>query len=225
MTGVAETTLKAVLSLKDIPVWVLGGICLSIALVWFVPDFLGLLPSNLKLWLPLGFCVFSVLLICLLISRLIAAVIASRARSYEQKKLKYYHLYAPLQTLLLDCHISTVTARAAPRFSHRVKNACDELSKYKRHRTGARMAFRALFDKKEVQCSEVEYGDDFPLFKISKLAVEEIQYADEGLLNAIKRAKRSRYEEPSDGSLLTEAEYELSVRIYEQYRRLSRKFE
>lgn len=225
VTGAVETTLKAVESLKAIPAWLLAGICLSMGMIWFVPDFQGLLPSDLKPWLPLGFFVVSVLLICLLISRLIAVVIAKRIRTAEREKLKYNHLYGPLRMLLLDCHITTVTGGGARRFSQRLKNAYEELSAYKRYKTGIRMAFRALFNKQEFQSSEVEYGDDFPLPQISKLAKEQSQYADEGLLNAIKRAKRSLYEDPSDGSLLTEAEYELSVWIYEQYRRLSRKFD
>lgn len=225
MTGAAETTLKAVNGLKDIPAWLLAGIWLSFAMVWFVPDFEGLLPTDLKPWLPLGFSIVSVLLTCLLTSRLIALVIAKRIRTVEREKLKYIHIYGPLRTLLLDCHIITVTGGGARRFSQRLKNAHEELSAYKRYQTGIRMAFRALFDRQEFQSSEVEYGDDFPLSKISKLAVEQIQYADEGLLNAIKKAKRSLYEDPSEGSLLTEAEYELSVWIYEQYRRLSRKFD
>ena len=225
MTGGVETTLKAIESLKAIPAWLLAGICLSTAMVWFVPDFQGLLPSNLKPWLPLGFFVVSVLLLCLLTSKLVAVVIANRIRTAEREKLKHLHLYRPLRTLLLNCHITTAVGRGAPYLTQRLRNAWCELGTYQRRRTGIRKAVRALFDRKISQSSEVEYGDDFPLSKISKLVSDNGQYADEELLNAIHWANRSRYEEPSQGPLLTEAEYELFVLIEEQGHRLSRKFD
>lgn len=225
MTVGFEATLKTVEILKATPTWLLTGICLSIAMVWSIPDFQGLLPSPLKPWLALGFYVSSVLLMCLLASKLVVVVVAYRIRTVERERLKHLHVYRPLRTLLLNCHITAAVGRGAPYLSHRLRNAWQELGTYRRRRTGIRKAVQALFDKQTSRSSEVEYGDDFPLSKISKLVSDNGQYADEKLLNAIHLANRSRYEEPYQDSLLTEAEYELFLRILQQGHRLSRKFD
>jgi hypothetical protein len=92
-----------------------------------------------------------------------------------------------------------------------------------RHRTVAlKRAFRALFDRQVSTSAQVEFGGEFPLSEIMELMLKNMEHADEELLQLIRRADRSGYED-WDRELMTDAELALFNHINAQHDRLSRR--
>lgn len=210
--------------LKSVPVWLLLSLSTIIAVVWWSPQFSGQLPPALQTALPLALFVTATLALFKLLSIAIENRLAKRqlARARDLDRLE--KLYRPLISLFLNRHLTTSTGIAAPRLSHRLANAWDELGAYRRRRTGVKRAWRALFDRQESTSAEVEFGGDFPLSEIVSLVRENSIHASRELNLLVRRANRSRYEEPGL-SLLTDEEVHLFQHIDRKYRQLSSMFE
>jgi hypothetical protein len=111
----------------------------------------------------------------------------------------------------------------APYFRDRFENAWHALRFYRRRNIAVKLAFRALFDRQRSTSVEVEFGGAFPLTQIMKLIRDQAIHADPKLLNLVRVADRSRYEEWGS-ELVTDAEFELFGHIHVEHDRLSRKF-
>ncbi len=141
----------------------------------------------------------------------------------ELSRQRYSRLYAPMRALFLTRHVTSGSASLAPYFRQRLTTA------WRRARQRRfREAWRAVWDKRETEESaEIEFGGSFPLDAILALLHGNEQYADERLLNLIRRADRSRYDERSqdDTGSLTEDELALFHHIARESARLGKKFE
>ena len=88
---------------------------------------------------------------------------------------------------------------------------------------GVKRALQALLDRRISRGAEIEYGGDFPLTQILKITRAHQRHADAKLLNLVRAADRSRYEEPGDSAIMTDAELVLFEHIANEHKRLSRK--
>lgn len=224
MTDPVEVSMKLVDVIRNIPVWLVGGLAITLAMVWWIPDFNAMVAPDQKKWLPLAVLFSAVILTCLLSSKLLLLVASRNKEMRSREMLRHQHIYRPARVLLIDCHVTVAVARGAPCIRQRVRNAWDELWRYKRTKTCLKMAFRAIFDKRISSGVEVEFGD-FPLKKITDLVLKNGQYAEGDLINAIQRANRSRYEDATCEDSFTDAEYDLYTRIVRESNRLSRRFD
>ncbi|MBC3420319.1 hypothetical protein [Pseudomonas sp. RW3S2] len=216
--------MKMVDVIKNIPVWLVSGVAITLAMVCWIPALNAFVPPDQKNWLPLAVLFSVVILACLLSSKLLLLVASRNKEIRSREMLRHEHVYRPARVLLIDCHVTVAVGRGAPYVSQRIRNAWGELWWYKRKKTCLKMAFRALFDKKISSGVEVEFGS-FPLKKISDLVLSNRQYAENDLINAIQRANRSRYEDATCESSFTDAEYDLYKRIVRESNRLSRRFD
>jgi hypothetical protein len=67
----------------------------------------------------------------------------------------------------------------------------------------------------------VEYGGDFPIDKILAITIQHGNDADADLLNLVRRADRSRYEDPHGMGLMTDSQLALFEHIHGQHDRLT----
>ena len=146
---------------------------------------------------------------------------ARRVRRLASDRERLKQLYRPLAALFLTRHVTTSTGIAAPHFRHRWANAVDELRAYRRRSVGVKRAWRALFDRHSSTSAEVEYGGGFPMGDILKLVQQRATDADPRLLQLVRRADRSRYEDPAT-CLLTDEELALFEYIHGEHERLTR---
>lgn len=145
---------------------------------------------------------------------------ARKTLNNERERNRLSEVYAPLVGLFADCHISTSTARLAPHLWHRVHFAKRFLGQKR-----IAEAFKALFDKRVLpETGGVEYGESFPLVKISTHLKGREKFADSELLDLVRSANRARHEEPRHRDLLTTQELLLLKHIHREHVLLSRKF-
>jgi hypothetical protein len=111
---------------------------------------------------------------------------------------------------------------SAPRLRHRLSNAWAELFRYPRAFVGVRRALRTIGDRQASTSAEIEYGGDFPMKEIHTRVVANPALAGPVLLNLVRRADRSRYEDSSSSGLLTDGEYALFEHIHAEHRRLAK---
>lgn len=95
-----------------------------------------------------------------------------------------------------------------------------ELTGGRRPWRALRRAFRALRDRQVSTSAEVEYGGEFPMAEIHAIVTANPAAAGPTLLNLVRRADRSRHEDPPSHGLLTE-EYALFQHIHAQHSQLS----
>ena len=133
---------------------------------------------------------------------------------------RYRLIYVPLTTLLLDSHITIVSAVLHPRISQRVKRAWPYIKKL-----NLTIGLQKLLDKHGIKTgAEVEFGAPFPLPEIQKIVKEHGQWADNKLITLLQRAGRSQYESSeSDEFSLTDEELALLNHIRKKYHQLNRK--
>lgn len=117
-------------------------------------------------------------------------------------RMQFEELYAPLGTMLLDCHVVTVTSFRAPYMTQRIAQGW-HLIRRGRWRTG----LRALIDKKKSTSHGVEFGV-FPRKSIIDLINRRNEVADPTLLRLASSAMRSGYERHSCD--LTDEEFALA---------------
>ncbi|RWC87653.1 MAG: hypothetical protein EOS72_20625 [Mesorhizobium sp.] len=220
MDVTAASATKTLDTLKSLPTWLLVGLTISLASIWFWPSLFTALPEQLRPIVPAVLLIFVVLTLCNISSMAIVAAREKRRLSIEQDRDRLLKLYRPLEALFLTVHITVCTGTAAPRLRHRIENAWNELSPPGRRFRRLKRGWRALFDKHQSTSAEVEYGADFPLSIIIDLVRKNARYAKPELLDLVRRANRSQCEEP-DQVLLTDAEYDLFCHIDAEHRRLS----
>jgi hypothetical protein len=68
----------------------------------------------------------------------------------------------------------------------------------------------------------LQYGGNFPTSQIVKLVHRHAHHADPTLLHLVRRADRSRYEDP-ETDLLTAEEFALFKHIHDAHERLTRR--
>jgi hypothetical protein len=217
------TSKKAIDVLKWVPVWLLASVAVVATLFLVVPTLQPSLPDSVKLWLLPAVITAWALMVFKGASDLGGAVLARRRAVAERDRTRLTELYRPLSSLFLTRHVTIVGNCKAPRLRDRIENAQIALTKYQRRRVGLKRALRALFDRRTSRSAEIEYGGTFPQTQILKITRTNQQYADSKLLNLVCAADRSRYEEPGDPSLVTDAELALFEHIEAEHERLSRK--
>lgn len=211
--------------LKDAPLWLLLGslaICLA---VWLIGPLNALVPVSMRPLAPLVAFIFSVLSSFRLFSLVIQVRQSQLDRLRQAARLRHDHLYAPFVALFMDRHLTASTGILAPRLRNRVGNAVEAIASRRRLRAKVKGAWRALGDKMESTSAEMEYGGSFPLAEIKSIARAGQQHADLELLNLIRRADRSHYEEQPERGDVTDDEYALAVHIYAMHERLSKLLE
>jgi hypothetical protein len=145
----------------------------------------------------------------------------------EAQRNRYNLIYAPLQALFLDIHLSSSQITNAPYFKIRLFFCWQQLKlkNFKR-------AFQKLWDRQEgKETAEIEHGGGFPFKKITEVLKNNEQYADNKLLKLIKSADRASYEdsffgeiEPWEDSQLNDEEFELYKHIVKTHTKLNNIF-
>ena len=212
---------KAIETVRALPAWLLAALLLSTGLVWLAPPLRGDLPESVVRWLPLAVTLLGVTASCRAGAEALGWLAARRVRRLANGRERLNQLYRPLAALFLTRHVTTSTGIAAPRFRHRWANAVQELGAYRRRRVGLKRAWRALFDRQSSTSAEIEYGGGFPMGDILKLVRQRATAADPTLLQLVRRADRSRHEDPAT-CLLTDEELALFEHIHCQHERLMR---
>jgi hypothetical protein len=117
---------------------------------------------------------------------------------------RYERLYAPMAALFITRHVTTYRVVMAPYLRQRIRHTIKALLKWQ-----VLTALHALGDRCETkELAEIEFGGPFPMSQISGILRGNEAFADNALLEFVRRADRSRYErEGEDG--LTDEEFEL----------------
>lgn len=217
--GIAAKTLDTA---RRAPFWLLAALTVVAFAVWMRSDLQASLPLAAVSLLPLALVVISVLAVCKAASIVRSRIVSDRQIAAERGHKRLTKLYRPFVSLFLTRHVTTSSGTGAPYLRHRIANAWHELSSYRRRRVGVVRAFHALFDKRISSSSEVEFGGDFPLKEILQLTRQHSEHADDDLLDLVRRADRSRYED-GDSARLTDEEVALFGHIWEQHQRLTKR--
>jgi type VI protein secretion system component VasK len=110
---------RVVAVLKSTPAWLLIGFCLSVLVVWLMPEFQALIPENLQPWVPFALMIGAILTTCKLASLIILLVRERQRALADHDKQKLVRLYRPLAALFLTRHVTSATATGAPYLRHR----------------------------------------------------------------------------------------------------------
>lgn len=133
---------------------------------------------------------------------------------------RYRLVYAPLRTLLLDKHITTVVGVHYPRVLQRIRRAWPYLRRF-----NLKYGFKILSDKYGKPRSEIEFGGHFPLKQIKEIIEKHGEWADSKLLGLVQKADRSKYESYDEYEFsLTEEELTLADHIWDMYDQLNKRF-
>jgi hypothetical protein len=212
---------KVLDAIRSLPGWLLTALLVSAALISLTPLHQDL-PEGVVRRLPLATIVLAAAVLCRLSAETLAAIAARRSRRIERDRERLRELYRPLAALFLTRHVTTYTGTAAPYFRQRLANAIEEFGAYRRWRVGMKKAWRALFDRQSSTSAEVEYGGGIPMSQIVKLVHRHAHHADPTLLQLVRLADRSRYEDQRT-DLLTDEEYALFEHIHNEHERFSRR--
>jgi hypothetical protein len=221
-TLAVNTSKKTLDSLRAVPLWLLVAFGLVGLMIWSIPSFHATVPEALQPYIPLLVAITAVLVVCSAAHSAASHVRHSRRVRTTRDRLRLIRVYRPLVSLFLTRHLTGSGFEKAPHFRDRLENAWHTLRFYRRRNVAVKEAFRALFDRQPSTSFEVEFGGVFPLTQIMKLIRHQPAHADPKLLNLVRIADRSRYEE-CGSELLTDAEMELFEHIYAEHDRLSRK--
>jgi hypothetical protein len=181
-------------------------------------------PTMLNAQLPLLAVLLNAMTLCAALAHLITHRQAAGAVRAADDRLRLEQIYAPIAVLFVRRHVTACTGVSAPRLKHRLSNAWTELFRYRRAFVGVRRALRAIGDRQESTSAEVEYGGDFPMKEIHARVVANPALAGPVLLNMVRRADRSRYEDGPGSGLLTDEEYALFEHIHAEHHRLAKRF-
>ena len=217
--GIAAKTLDAA---RRTPFWLLAAIAIVAFAVWMQPDLQASLPPAAVSWLPLALVAIAVMAASKAASVVWSHVVSDRQAAAERDRKRLTKLYRPFISLFLTRHVTTSSGTGAPYLRHRIVSAWHELSSYRRWRIGVVRAFHALFDKRISSSSEVEFGGDFPLKEILLLTRQHSEHADDDLLDFVRRADRSSYED-CNSALLTDEEVALLDHIHKQHNSLTKR--
>ena len=209
--------------LKGLPLWMLAALCIVAVAASFDPPLQAGLPTPLPAQLPLLAVLLGAMTLCAVMAHLITHLQAARAARAENDRLRLEQIYAPIAVLFVRRHVTACTGVLAPRLKHRLSNAWTELFRYRRAFVGVRRALRAIGDRQESTSAEVEYGGDFPMKEIHARVMANPALAGPALINLVRRADRSRYEDCRCSGLLTDEEYVLFEHIHAEHQRLARR--
>lgn len=220
---------KFLSALKDFPLWLLASVATAILLFRFVPTLWAGVPAEGRIWVTGAALLFTTVALFRFASSTFRWLAQRRriARLRDHKRLST--IYGPLHALFLTRHVTAVTSARAPHVRDRMGNAREILFPKKSRSFSFRRPFwkrlitaiAALFDKKAHTSAEVEFGGGFPFDKIMSIVKANHSRADVELLNLVRWADRSHYEEPGR-ALMTDEEFELFEHITEEYYRLKR---
>lgn len=146
-------------------------------------------------------------------------------RDFHDKALqnRYYLVYSPLRSLLLETHITS--ASLGFYWSQRIERAWPYFKKLK-----IGEGFKRL-DKNfgANPLHEVEFGNDFPLEEIKKVIKKSGKWADVKIINLTQKADRASWEKVAhsfDGKpdgLLEDEKHDLAIYIWDTYEKLNRR--
>jgi hypothetical protein len=208
--------------LKDAPLWLLAGATAVALCVWLIAPLNTLVPETYRALVPLAAFAFGMLTVARAIGLIVAFRHAEVLRRRELAKLRLAKVYRPLMVLFTDRHLDAATGILAPHWRHRLKNAWETFISRRRVKAKLKGAWRAIWDRMESTSAEMEFGGSFPLEKIKEIAFAGQEHADGDLLDLIRRADRSRYEELPSDAAVTDAEYALVEHIFREHASLER---
>jgi len=142
------------------------------------------------------------------------------------QKKRYEEIYSPILSLFLTRHVTTAQGIAAGYFRIRLRFFWRYLKKGKFIE-----AIKSLWDKRKTKIgAEIEFGGSYPFKEIKNIILGKEKYADNELLNLIRRVDRSYYENvpPDHGkydeNTLTDEEFKLFEHISKEHYKLKKKF-
>lgn len=206
---------------KDAPLWMLTAAAVISAALWQLPTLSDLVPQDYGKFLPLATLLLVTFAVARAVSTFVSAMQAKRTRHRELANARLNHLYRPMLALFSERHLTASSAILAPYLRNRVGNA---FGAFRSRRGSFRKflgAWRALGDRKISTSAEMEYGGAFPLEEIKSFMRGAPECADAELINRIRRADRSRYEEQPEGTEVTQDEYALAEHIFAEHNRLT----
>lgn len=206
---------------KDAPLWMLAAAAAIAAALWKVPALYALVPQAYGKFLPLATLVLVTFAVARAVSTFVSVAQTTRSRRRELASTRLAKLYRPMLALFSDRHLTASSAILAPYLKNRVANALDALRTRRGPIRKFSGAWRALGDRKVSTSAEMEYGGAFPLEEIKSIMRDAPDCADAELMNRIRRADRSRYEDQPDGTEVTEDEYALAEHIFAEHDRLT----
>lgn len=210
--------------LKGLPLWMLAALSIvAIAASFYAPLQAGL-PTPLPAQLPLLAVLLGVMTLCAALAHITTHLQSARAARAADDRRRLEEIYAPIAVLFARRHVTTCTGVMAPRLKHRLSNAWTELFRYRRASVGVRRALRAIGDRQESTSAEVEYGGDFPMREIHDRVMANPALAGPVLINLVRRADRSRYEDGPCSGILTDEEYALFEHIHAEHQRLATRY-
>lgn len=206
---------------KDAPLWLLAAAAAVAAALWRIPELSSLVPQEYGKFLPLATLVLVTFAIARAVSTIVSGQQAKRAKQRELASTRLTKLYRPMLALFSERHLTASSAILAPYLKNRLSNAFSVLRTRRGPVRKVSVAWRALGDRKISTSAEMEYGGAFPLEEIKSILRATADCADAELINLIRRADRSRYEDQPDGTEVTDDEYALAEHIFAEHDRLT----
>lgn len=207
--------------LKDTPLWALIAATIVAVSLWQIPTLNAAFSADYRGYLPLAAYALTIFALARVVSSITSITSARREWRLDLASTRLTKLYRPMLALFSDQHLTASSAILAPYFRNRVSNAWEALRQRRGVIRKAGAAWRALGDKRISTSAEMEYGGIFPLDQIKALVRASPDCADGTLLNLLRQADRSQYEDQPQHSEVTDAEYALAEHIFAEHERLS----
>ncbi|KQN26377.1 hypothetical protein ASE86_09690 [Sphingomonas sp. Leaf33] len=207
--------------LKDAPLWALIAATIVAVALWQVSPLNAAFPADYRGYLPLAAFALAIFALARIVSSATSIASARRERQRNLASTRLTKLYRPMLALFSDQHLTASSAILAPYVRNRVSNAWEAVRQRRGVIRKAGAAWRALGDKCISTSAEMEYGGIFPLDQIKALVRVSADCADGTLLNLLRQADRSHYEDQPQHSEVTDAEYALAQHIFAEHERLS----
>ena len=207
--------------LKDAPLWALIAAAMVAVSLWQIPSLNATFPTSYRGYLPPAAFALTIFAVARIVSSITSIISDRRERRRERASTRLTKLYRPMLALFSDQHLTASSAILAPYVRNRVSNAWAALRQRRGVIRKAGASWRALGDKRISTSAEMEYGGTFPLDQIKALVCASPDCADGTLLNLLRQADRSRYEDQPQHSEVTDAEYALAQHIFAEHKRLS----
>ncbi|RAH95648.1 hypothetical protein DLJ53_34220 [Acuticoccus sediminis] len=189
--------------------------------LWQLPELSDLVPQDYRKFLPLATLLLGAFAITRAVSAFMSITQLKRARQRELASARLNKLYQPMVALFIERHLTASSAILAPYLKNRIGNAFDAFRNGRGPFRKVSGAWRALGDRRVSTFAGMEYGGEFPLEEIKSIMRGATDFADIQLINCIRRADRSRYEEEHLGTEVTEDEYSLAEYIFSEHARLT----
>lgn len=208
-------------SLKGSPIWMFVAAAIVALLLWQNKTLNTAVPADYRAYIPLVAVAIMVFMLARIAGTIASSASSRRERRRELARMRLTKLYRPMLTLFNEQHMTTCSSSLAPYVKDRVRNAWKAL---RRRRGGLQkmlIAWQALGDRQISTSAEMEYGSTFPLSQIKTLVRASPDCADGKLLNLVRQADRSHYEDHPQYCEVTDAEYVLAEHIFAEHERLS----